>query len=151
MLALLGVSSRGLPVCPASISLLISRRLTLEGTSSSLGVSQRAGTLGGCCVLCQLRAGSDRASAPGGSEKILQKSCFEKLGAVHLCVQIPAHRGTHVGVAESSGPPLWGEGGVIPGKASSAGPTVERAGLCASPSEGGGALSCSECVRQGLA
>lgn len=72
MLALLGVSSRGLPVCPASISLLLSRRLTLEGTSSSLGVSQRAGTLGGCCVLCQLRAGSDRASAPGGSEKHLQ-------------------------------------------------------------------------------
>lgn len=40
---------------------------------------------------------------------------------------------------------------MIPGKASSTGPTVETAGLCASLLEGGGAQSWySECIKQGL-
>lgn len=38
------------------------------------------------------------------------------------------------------------EGGMILGKASSTGPTVETAGLCASHLEGGGAQSCTESV-----
>lgn len=47
--------------------------------------------------------------------------------------------------------PYGEKGGVIPGKASSTGPTVETAGLCASPLEGGEAQSWyCECIRQGL-
>lgn len=61
------------------------------------------------------------------------------------------HTEAHFSVAERSSLPLWGEGGVIPGKASSTGPTVETAGLCASPLEGGEAQSWyCECIRQGL-
>lgn len=52
-----------------SVSLPISRRLTLEGNNCFLGVSQRVGTLGRCCVLCQLGAGFDISSAPGESKK----------------------------------------------------------------------------------